>query len=212
MTKLSKQKRQRLVYVAILVTALLIFLYTAFLAHQKHIFPWEQSLLTGIYNWPRFLHWPSLIITQLGSAWMLVGISIWLLIGHKRSQNRGLIIVINGAITYVLVESAKHIVGRARPAQLIASFQQREPLVQGFGFPSGHTAMATVVSLTLVRFLPPKWRWLPVVWIVLVGLTRMYLGVHAPLDIIGGFALGISVICIERLLKTGDKYHKIYAK
>lgn len=199
MAKMSKLKRQRLIYASILSAALLIFVCTALLASQKQILPWEQTLLLHIYYWPGFLRWPALIITQFGSAWMLVGISIWLLVGHKRSQNKGLIIVINGAITYVLVEMAKHIVGRARPAELIANFHQREPLVRGFGFPSGHTAMATVVSLTLIRFLPPKWRWLPAVWIILVGLTRMYLGVHAPLDIIGGFTLGLVVICFERL-------------
>ncbi len=92
--------------------------------------------------------------------------------------------------------------GRPRPAELVQTIHQRDLFVSGLGFPSGHTALATVISLVLVPFLPRKWRWLPVVWIGLVGLSRVYLGVHAPLDIVGGFALGLAVVMSQKLLRV----------
>lgn len=198
----SKAKKQKQLYLSLLVGSFLVFAISAVFASRKIIFPWEKSLLLSIYRWPNDLRGLGLLITHFGSAWILVGVTLWLLIGHSRQQHIGRLVVVNGAITYVLVEVAKHLVARPRPAVLISEIQQRDLFVRGFGFPSGHTAMATVISLTLLPFLPGKWRWLPVIWICLVGLSRMYLGVHAPLDIIGGLSIGLIVFSSERLLKV----------
>ena len=182
-----------------------MFIVSASLASTKNIQPWEKSLLLSIYRWPAFLHWPALVITQLGSAWMLVLVSVLLLLGHKRSQWWGQFVLINGVITYAIVQATKSLIARPRPAELISSVHQLEPFVRGFGFPSGHTAIATAISLTILPFLSPRWRWLPIVWILLVGLSRIYLGVHAPLDVIGGFAIGLGVISVEGLFRVRYK-------
>lgn len=197
----KKPKKQKLLYIALLAISIVVFAISAMLASQKILFSWERAWLFDIYNLPISWRWPALVITQFGSAWILVGLSIYLLIGRKLAQHRGRLIVINGFVGYVLVELAKHIVARSRPALLISGVTQREPFVSGFGFPSGHVAVATIISLSLVRFLPKQWRWLPAIWIPLVALSRLYLGVHAPLDIIGGFALGLCVVTTEYLLK-----------
>jgi undecaprenyl-diphosphatase len=41
--------------------------------------------------------------------------------------------------------------------------------------------------------LPARWRWIPVVLAVLVALARVFVGVHFPLDVLGGAALGVAV-------------------
>ena len=85
---------------------------------------------------------------------------------------------------------AKDLWGRARPNELLLDVVNLDYIVRGPGFPSGHMALATALAFTIGHYLPKKYHWVPIVWIVGVGLSRMYLGIHAPLDIVGGFAIG----------------------
>ncbi len=199
---MSKPKKQKFFYISLLLIATVTFFLTAALASSKGMADWEKELLVDIYNTPPVLHWFALVVTQFGSAWMLVGLSIWLLIGHKRDQHKGGVVLVSGLITYTLVEFFKNLIARPRPAELLTGLLQREPLVTGFGFPSGHTALATVISLVFVQYLPATWRLLPILWIGLVAWSRVYLGVHAPIDIIGGLALGLMIVSGQRFLRV----------
>lgn len=203
MTKQTKQKR---LYFSLLFVSTVVFVWSAVLAAQKQFFPLERHIFLNIYNLPGFLHIPMALVTQFGSAVMLLILGIYFLIGHKRSQARGQQLLVNGLIVYGLVELSKYAVARARPNVLLSGISQRELIkLHDFGFPSGHTALATIMSLTIVRYLPHKWRWLPLLWIPAVAVSRIYLGVHAPLDIVGGFTLALSVFCAEQLLHKKPK-------
>lgn len=181
--------------------AVFLFVVTAALASQRLFFPLERDIFFAFYDLPGALLWPMWIITQFGSGWLFLAVGIYLLIGRKRSQHRGRIVVIGGALTYVLVEASKFLIARARPNVIDTDVLQRDLLtLHDFGFPSGHAAMATILSLTLMNYLPAKWRFLPWVWIPLVSISRLYLGVHAPLDIAGGVAIGVIVYCLVKLV------------
>jgi membrane-associated phospholipid phosphatase len=86
-------------------------------------------------------------------------------------------------------------VGRVRPA-----FENGGAAYEGLSFPSGHSSgIATLVTIALVLAWPrlgPRWRRpalaAGVALAVLVGLTRMWLGVHFLSDVVGGLALGVA--------------------
>jgi glycosyltransferase 2 family protein len=203
---MSLSQKQKTKLKLVLITSLVVFVVTAMLAYKRTFFDWEQDLFFAVYHLPSVFLAPFWIITQFGSGLLLILISVYFLIGRNRSQLLGRRLLVNGAVTYVIIELAKNIIGRARPDLLLITIKQKGIFeLHGFGFPSGHTAMATIISLTIMTYLPKKWRWLPWAWIPLVGLSRIYLGAHAPLDIIGGFVVGVSVYCVSKLLQKAPE-------
>jgi FMN phosphatase YigB (HAD superfamily)/membrane-associated phospholipid phosphatase len=72
-------------------------------------------------------------------------------------------------------------------------------------FPSGHTTSATAAAAALaVIFWPTRWRWPVLVAAVLfplvMGVSRVYLGVHWPTDVVAGLALGFTIAMAVRAL------------
>jgi undecaprenyl-diphosphatase len=132
-----------------------------------------------------------LALTLTGSTWMIIVLTCVLFASRKRLP--ALYVLITGLITVLATECIKVIVARPRPFELLTDVTSRERFVVGMGFPSGHTAVTTAVAIVLSAHIPKRWRALLVLWVVAVGLSRMYLGVHAPLDVIGGIAVGIIV-------------------
>jgi undecaprenyl-diphosphatase len=81
-------------------------------------------------------------------------------------------------------------IGRQRPSNLWFS-QPMEPIFGATSFPSGHTTTTFAMAVFLVWALRGRgMAWWIVVWAVLVGVSRIYVGVHYPLDIVAGAALG----------------------
>lgn len=71
----------------------------------------------------------------------------------------------------------------------------------GFAFPSGHAQGSTTLWLMLALLIRKKWMNIfAVIMIILVSLSRLYLGVHYPIDIFGGLLIGVLLVLIY------DKY------
>ncbi len=86
----------------------------------------------------------------------------------------------------------KHVVARPRPwldvAGLVPLIQEPDPN----SFPSGHTCAAFAAASPWWRALPRRWmRWTGLVLAVCMGLSRLYVGVHYPSDVIAGALVGL---------------------
>jgi undecaprenyl-diphosphatase len=137
------------------------------------------------------------VLTTPGVTWfrLLVFLPVLGWLARRRAWRTvlwvGVAITTIGPVTVWL----KDVAGRARPA-----FENGGLVYDGLSYPSGHSSgIATLVTVALVL----AWPRLPaggrraavtagVALAVLVGLTRMWLGVHYLSDVVGGLALGLA--------------------
>ena len=98
-----------------------------------------------------------------------------------------------GALAYVFDNALKIVVDRGRPPAYLADvlFHGYPVDPRGTGFPSSHTAVAVAVVVGAWPWLSRPWRVGGVVVVAAIGLDRMYVGAHFPLDVLGGVGVGL---------------------
>ncbi len=135
-----------------------------------------------------------LFITHLGDAGIIWIIIIALLLLFKKTRRVGIyctaallldLIFINGII--------KNLVGRIRPYEVIDGLICMVGPQKDASFPSGHTASSVVTSTVIFMKMPKKAGIPAIVLAVLIALSRIYVGVHYPTDILGGLFFGILI-------------------
>lgn len=165
--------------------------------------PVTRRVLEGRVGW---LTTAMSTVTQLGSSAVLitlvvmVGLIVWRVTGNWTP----LIILVTGVVGAVLLSDVvKPLVGRNRPALLGAWH------ADGYAFPSGH-ATQSVVGYGGLAYLAAGWfrTWsakvavwtLALALVLLIGVSRVYLGFHWTTDVLGGYALG--AVWLAALLVT----------
>ncbi|HET7060027.1 MAG TPA: phosphatase PAP2 family protein [Candidatus Saccharimonadales bacterium] len=160
---------------------------------------WQASIFHAINNESNSFRTPALWITEgLGAAYPIVLCVLIPLAFKKYRLAWRFFFTTGGAVVAGFV--VKYLVNEPRPAAILHNNLHVRAIETGPGFPSGHMLAATALALTLWFILPKAWRWVSVLWILLVAWSRLYLGVHTPADIISGFATGLMAVCFVRLL------------
>lgn len=128
---------------------------------------------------------------QLGSlmAVPLVAIPALLL----RRRRLAIDAAVTGTLAWTLAKVVKDGFGRPRPGGLLDDVAFRGGEQVGMGFVSGHTAVAFALATAAVLHLPRRWRAATFGLAAVVGLSRIYVGAHLPLDVVGGAALGWAI-------------------
>lgn len=112
-------------------------------------------------------------------------------------------------LTTVLLNNAmKDIFKMKRPIGEDGIRSLRTETATGYSFPSGHTQGSAAFYSSIAIYLKKRWLYiLMAIIIILIGFSRLYLGVHYPKDVIVGGILGVltSVVCYKLYNKFDNK-------
>jgi glycosyltransferase 2 family protein len=139
-----------------------------------------------------------LVVMQAGNV-LAVGVAAAVVAATRRfwlAAN----LAITGIGVWLLAKAIKARVGRGRPIDLLPDPHLRGSHDSGLGFVSGHAAVAVAIATVIAPYLGRRARWVAVLVAVLVCVSRLYVGAHLPLDVIGGAALGWAAGSLIHLL------------
>jgi membrane-associated phospholipid phosphatase len=174
---------------------------------------WDESLFRALNQVPAAA---ASVLTPLSKLFLPAGILavIVLAVVYVVVRNRSVMPIAAGAlaagIAWGLAHAAKAIADRPRPYQVMADVVLRQPPAHGTSYPSSHTAVTLAVAIALVPFLARPLAAAGIGYAVLVGWSRVYLGVHFPLDILGGAGVGMAaggviLLALGMLLRTAGR-------
>lgn len=163
-------------------------------------FNWDTAILFAIHDTAETeLDRIAATLTHLGSLWILLPVTIAIAIAYGWQQQwRFAAYILFAVMSNGLLNAiAKGWMHRLRPDL----WEPINPPVTDYAFPSGHAMSSMTFAATLVIFTwGSRWRgWtiaLSSLLVLIVGWTRLYLGVHFPSDILGGWILGMAWSCI----------------
>jgi len=166
-------------------------LATAAAARRSRVSRCEATAFRAVNCLPDSLYRPAWVIMQLGTlgAAPASAGAAWLA-GDRELAGR---LLAGGTATWALSKLVKRVVRRPRPAILLPGTRRRGPDAAGLGYLSGHAGVAVALGAAALPHLSPAARILTLTAIPAVGLTRVYVGAHLPLDIAGGAALGLAI-------------------
>jgi len=161
----------------------------------------EARIFEAVNDLPDWLYRPAWAVMQLGAfgAIPAAAAAAWLA-GDTELAGR---LLIGGTATWGLAKLVKQIVRRPRPESLLPGARRRGRDAAGLGYLSGHAGVAAALGAAALPRLGPAGRALVLTAMPAVGLTRVYVGAHLPLDIAGGVALGLAVDAAVRVVMPG---------
>ena len=156
---------------------------------------WDRSLLEESQN----LRWQPLTVAfVILSAWWVKAPLIVAAGGFadlrrcRRCPTAALCAAMSVGIAAAVGGLIKELVDRVRPALAEPTVTALVATPPSPSFPSGHTSTAFAAAVAVSAF-HPRLRWPLLALAALVGLSRVYLGVHYALDVVAGAALGTAI-------------------
>ncbi len=221
MTNLRRLEIRALLALAVLCSAVWMVLKLASEVKEGETQGVDRALLLAMRmpggphdpRGPRWLQEAARDISALGgfTVLTLVTVASVLLLLIYRRRLQALVFGSTIVLAQIAAEVLKAFVDRPRP-DLVSHFD----LTYSSSFPSGHSMMSPVVYFTLAVILAAGERRVAARWLVLVGaillvmaigVSRVYLGVHWPSDVLAGWTLGSGIalcggVALHQLAQT----------
>ena len=202
-------------YIIMIILGLCIFGWLLFNVIRFGILPFDDPVREFFYE----MRHPGLntlteLITYTGEWPFVTAMCLLLLIYPKTRYAYGIPVSAVAILTQIVEKTIKHIVQRERPDVSLHLIEQG-----GYSFPSGHSITSMAVYLLLFILILAYMKKggaknaLLVATLVLaffVGMTRIYLGVHFPSDVLAGWSLAWVCICVVLLVKEHTKLGQKY--
>lgn len=159
----------------------------------------ERRAFAVVNGWPDALRPPLWLFQTLG----VLGMPLLVAAGALALRRWRLAVALCLLVPLKLLverEVLKALVQRERPGTTIPGALLRDVPSAGLSFPSGHAVIAFGIVVLLAPYLRRRWVIVVVALAVLNSVARVYLGGHAPLDVIGGAAAGAALGALLNLL------------
>ncbi len=185
--------------------ALLLFVILGYVVmfYPEQLIPFDSSIQTAIRgDLPAILTTIFRGITRLIDlpiviSWAILLTAIFYL---KKWKSESLLVAGNLSLAGILIVSLKHLYQRPRP-EILHLVEEK-----GFSFPSGHSLAVTLLIGSLIIIVGQRVKStrlkLPLqsllgIYLVSVLVSRVYLGVHYPSDVLASLCLGLGILFIE---------------
>lgn len=191
---------------------LVIFVALAEDVAEREILPFDRPVMMWLHGVAS--PWVTTVmevVTALGGLVVVpvvaagAAVALW----WRRSRRNALLLAAAVVGSTLLNTALKAVFRRARP-----DFWQHLVTENSYSFPSGH-AMATMALAAALAVMAwrTRWRWAVmvtgVVYVVAVGVSRMYLGVHYPSDILAGWSVSVLwVVTVVVVLGHVEAWHR----
>ena len=171
---------------------------------------WEGQILLWIQDNLRWEPLDPLVkaITFLGNGgWFWIALAVVLLL--FRPTRRAALAAGIGLLLSLIVNNLflKEWIARIRPYEVTDGLSILVEVQKDFSFPSGHSGASFAAAVAMFPFLPRRWGVALLVLAGLIALSRLYVGVHFPTDVLAGALigtlLGLAAAAIARRLPKG---------
>ncbi|HWC96913.1 MAG TPA: phosphatase PAP2 family protein [Candidatus Sulfopaludibacter sp.] len=200
---MNKENKTLLAGVTVAVVAAVAFAVLAQAVMHGSTEAVDRSVRSAIHSWSNpLLTRVMLDVTELGQPWLLIllgAVLVWRF--YSLGRRRAAVILALSALGGEACDQAlKYSFARHRPDVFFGA------QAQGYSFPSGHSVEACCFYGVLVAILSVRSRplrkvalWTGATLLTLaIGISRIYLGVHYPTDVAGGYALAVVWVALLR--------------
>ncbi|MDP3143243.1 MAG: phosphatase PAP2 family protein [Candidatus Omnitrophota bacterium] len=152
------------------------------------------------------------LITRSAEIVVFFPLCLLILIWDKKKGKRiTMLLVIAYLLSRLSTLFLKHLTHRPRPFLIYPDLNVLGKAIFS-AFPSGHVTLACAIAIVLGKKYR-DWQWLMWIWIALVSVSRMYMGLHYPTDVMAGIVVGLTIGYItnflERIYETYKKKGKL---
>lgn len=155
---------------------------------------WDDALfraINGLAGRWTTLDWLALTLSNAGLLWV-PGILLalyWLWLSWREALLAAPVLAASIGVLDFIGARIKDLIARPRPCMALPDIQQIEACGKVFGFPSNH-AINTATVAGFLQVLYPRSGWVSWPLVFVIGLARVYIGAHYPVDVMAGWLIG----------------------